>query len=52
MTNEELIEKLKGITGTTEDGELINMVLYDRMITADNLLSWERGMNNASTGNL
>ena len=36
MTNEELIEKLKGITGTTEDGELINMVLYDRMITADN----------------
>lgn len=36
MTNEELIEKLKGITGTTEDGELINAVLYDRMITADN----------------
>ena len=36
MTNEELIEKLKGITDTTEDGELINMVLYDRMITADN----------------
>lgn len=36
MTNEELIEKLKGITGTTEDGELINMVLYDHMITADN----------------
>lgn len=36
MTDAELIEKLKGITGTTEDGELINMVLYDRMITADN----------------
>ena len=36
MTNEELIEKLKGITGTTEDRELIDAVLYDRMITADN----------------
>lgn len=36
MTNEELIAKLKEITNTTEDGELINMVLYDRMITADN----------------
>lgn len=36
MTNEELIAKLKDITNTTEDGELINMVLYDRMITADN----------------
>jgi hypothetical protein len=36
MTSEELIAKLKEITNTTEDGELINMVLYDRMITADN----------------
>ena len=36
MTDAELIEKLKGITGTTEDGELINTVLYDHMITADN----------------
>ncbi|MBR3185326.1 MAG: hypothetical protein IKF48_04230 [Oscillospiraceae bacterium] len=36
MTDQELIEKLKGITNTTEDGELINAVLYDRMITADN----------------
>ena len=33
---DELIATLKKITNTTEDGELINAVLYDRMITADN----------------
>ena len=33
---DELIATLNQITNTTEDGELINAVLYDRMITQDN----------------
>lgn len=35
MTNEELIAKLKKITGTTEDAELLSMVNYDHMIRVD-----------------